>query len=136
MNGKNVKENEFIKLGQYHTLEIELNRPFTVTKEHWDVIYHELLEDISDPMKKADIAALVMQEGLANLCLIKSAMTKTCAKIERNLPKKKQVSILFLVYNTIVSQFAFCRGIKPLKKRWKSFIKTCITPLADTLTSI
>ena len=93
LNGKNVKENEFIKLGQYHTLEIELNRPFTITKECWDVVYREILDDISDPMKKAEIAVLVMQEGLANLCLIKSAMTKTLAKIERTLPKKKQVSL-------------------------------------------
>jgi stalled ribosome rescue protein Dom34 len=29
-----------------------------------------------------------MQDGLANLCLIKEAMTKVVAKIERTLPKK------------------------------------------------
>lgn len=66
------------------------------------MVYRDLLEDISDPMKKADIAALVMQEGLANLCLIKSAMTKTCAKIERNLPKKKQVSLLLFYPYTYI----------------------------------
>lgn len=92
LNGSNIKENEHIKLGQHHTLEIEVNRSFKITKSFWDSIHLELLQDMCDPMKKADIAAVVMQEGLAHLCLIKSAMTKTCAKIEKIIPKKKQVS--------------------------------------------
>lgn len=51
----------------------------------------EVLNDARDPTKKAEIAAVVMQEGLANICLIKSSLTKICAKIERNIPKKKEV---------------------------------------------
>jgi len=104
LNGANVKENEHIKLGQHHTLEIELNRSFKISKQFWDSIHLELLRDMCDPMKKADIAAIVMQEGLAHLCLIKASMTKTCAKIEKTIPKKKQVSVklpkqlLFLIY--------------------------------------
>lgn len=34
-----------------------------------------------------------MQEGLANVCLVTSAMTITRAKIERKIPKKDMVSI-------------------------------------------
>lgn len=83
-------------MGQYHTLEIELRRTFTVGKTSWDPMNLELLKDIANPMKKADIAAIVMQEGLAHLCLVKSAMTKTCARIERSVPKKKQVICQYL----------------------------------------
>lgn len=89
LNGPNVKENEYIRMGQYHTHQIELGRAFTVFKERWDGIHLDLLDDMSDPMKKAEVAAVVMQEGLAHVCLIKSSMTKTCARIEKTMPKKK-----------------------------------------------
>lgn len=103
LKGTNVKENEHLKLGQYHTLELEINRPCQITKEHWDSVHLELLADISDPTRKADIAALVMQEGLANLCLLKAALTKTCANIERSMPKKRQQGNQ--AYDTAVTKF-------------------------------
>ncbi len=92
LKGVNVRQNEFIQMGQYHTLEIELNRPFSIGKSIWDPMNLELLRTIANPMKTAEVAALVMQEGLAHLCLVKSAMTKTCARIEKHMPKKKQVN--------------------------------------------
>lgn len=91
LNGVNVKENEHIKIGQYHTLEIELDRPFFLTKESWDSISLDLLEELSNPLKKAEVAALVMEEGLAVICLVQATMTKTCARIEKGASKKKQV---------------------------------------------
>jgi len=90
LNGINRKESEHIKLGQYHTIEIELHRPVELKKHHWDSVYMEVLDDARDPTKKAEIAAIVMQEGLASICLIKSSLTKVCAKIERTIPKKKE----------------------------------------------
>eukprot|EP01038_Epipyxis_sp_PR26KG_P014837 gene14837-19938_t len=90
INGRNETESEYIQLGQYHTLEIELGRKFQLFKDSWDSVHFELLEEITNPAKKADIAAVVMEEGLAHLCLIKSSMTITCARLERSIPKKKQ----------------------------------------------
>ena len=49
------------------------------------------MEDAGDPTKKAEIAAVVLQEGLASVCLVKSSITKVCAKIERTMPKKSEV---------------------------------------------
>lgn len=89
LNGKNMKENEHIKMGQYHTLEIELHRSLSIEKDNWDPLYLEILDEAIDPTKNADIVAVVMQEGIANLCLVKAAITKNCAKIERTIPKKK-----------------------------------------------
>lgn len=91
VNGINVKENEHIKIGQYHTLEIELARPFLLSKEAWDSISLDLLEELANPLKKAEVAALVMDDGLAQLCLVQATMTKTCARIEKAVSKKKQV---------------------------------------------
>ena len=89
VNGTNMKENPFIKLGQFHTMEIELNRPFDLEKEKWDSVHIELLDDASDATKRAEIAALVMEEGLAELCLIKSSLTKTVGRFSYMVGKKK-----------------------------------------------
>lgn len=68
-------------------------RPFLVIKDNWDSISLEWLNEMSNPMKSADIAVMVMQEGLMNLVLVKSAMTKTIATVTKSIPKKKQVLI-------------------------------------------
>ena len=36
--GQNVEENEHVKLGAYHTLELEPNRALTLHKELWDEV--------------------------------------------------------------------------------------------------
>lgn len=54
-----------------------------------------------------------MQEGLANICLITAAMTITKLKIERSMPKKKTVSILFIhilyIFSTLF--LSYMRGL-------------------------
>lgn len=96
VSGRNVRENEHIRMGQQHTIEVEQGRDFTLTKGHnWDAMRLTLLEDLKEPLKNAEIAALVMQEGLAYLCLLRQSMTKTCAVISRNIPKKKAGNVAF-----------------------------------------
>lgn len=63
VKGKNIEENQYVKLGQYHTLDIELNRKFTLAKEEWDLYALHRLELACDPSKSADLAAVVMDEG-------------------------------------------------------------------------
>lgn len=43
-----------------------------------------------DPTQSADLAAVIMQEGLAYVCLVTSSMTLTRAKIEINIPRKRR----------------------------------------------
>ena len=38
VKGRNIKENQFVKMGAYHTLDLQMNQKFTLTKEHWDSI--------------------------------------------------------------------------------------------------
>ena len=43
-----------------------------------------------DPTQHADLAAVVMQEGLAHVCLITPNMTLLRAKIETTIPRKRK----------------------------------------------
>ncbi|KAF2355782.1 Translation release factor pelota, partial [Trinorchestia longiramus] len=88
VKGRNVQESEFIKMGGYHTLDVEPNRKFSIYKNEWDSITIERIENACDPTKQAELAAITMQEGLAFVCLITSAMTVERSKIDVNIPKK------------------------------------------------
>lgn len=112
VNGRNVEESEYIKvtmlwndierdfdllcnsfqMGQFHTVEVEMNQPVTITKEHWDAVDLARLDDASSAEKKAEVAVIVMQEGLAHVCLVTSVTTITKARIERSIPRKSVVS--------------------------------------------
>ncbi|KAF3323107.1 protein PELOTA 1 isoform X3 [Carex littledalei] len=70
VRGKNLTENEHVKIGQFHTLELELHRPFVISKEIWDSIARDILHQASDPAASADLSVILMQEGLAQLFLI------------------------------------------------------------------
>jgi len=50
------------------------------------------IEQACDPAQKADVAAVVMQEGLANLVLVTPAMTLLRAKVEVTIPRKRKGS--------------------------------------------
>ncbi|KTG44353.1 hypothetical protein cypCar_00006490 [Cyprinus carpio] len=69
-----------LQMGAYHTIELELNRKFTLAKKVWDSVVLDRIEQACDPAQKADVAAVVMQEGLANLVLVTPAMTLLRAK--------------------------------------------------------
>jgi protein pelota len=89
LSGRNVAENKFVKHGQYHTLEVEINRKITVLKPIWDSIFLKRLEEATDITKSADVAAIVMTEGKSHLCLLTNHMTIEKQKIEKSIPKKR-----------------------------------------------
>uniref|UniRef100_K3WRF6 Protein pelota homolog n=1 Tax=Globisporangium ultimum (strain ATCC 200006 / CBS 805.95 / DAOM BR144) TaxID=431595 RepID=K3WRF6_GLOUD len=89
IKGKNIMESQHVRLGAYHTLDLEMNRDFTLFKNCWDVMSLERIETACDIAKKAELAAVVMQTGLAHLCLIKGHMTVIKAKVENSIPKKR-----------------------------------------------
>ncbi len=93
VKGRNREENEHVKLGAYHTIDIEANRKFTLKKKEWDTITLERVEEATDPSKSADVAAVVMQEGLANLVLISGSLTLTRAKIDISVPRKRRAAV-------------------------------------------
>ena len=49
-----------MKAGAYHTLEIEPQRPFEVTKQSWDALDLDRLKQACDPAASADLAAVLI----------------------------------------------------------------------------
>ncbi|XP_052737471.1 protein pelota isoform X1 [Bicyclus anynana] len=90
LKGRNIVENQYVKMGAYHTLDLELNRKFTLQKILWDSVALERVELACDPAASADVAAVVMQEGLAHVCLITPSMTLVRSKIDVNIPRKRK----------------------------------------------
>jgi stalled ribosome rescue protein Dom34 len=60
LKGRNLTECEHIKLGAYHTLELEPQRAFSVAKACWDSLDIERLRSACDPQASADLAALLI----------------------------------------------------------------------------
>jgi protein pelota len=97
VTGQIARENKHTKLGQYHTLDLELHRNFTLEKEvdgkdgeqGWDGIAKEQLEEATNPQKKAEIVAVVMEEGLANICFVTQFQTVLRQKVETGIPRKR-----------------------------------------------
>nr|AAL87190.1 putative pelota [Oryza sativa Japonica Group] len=156
VRGKNITENDHVKIGQFHTVELELKRQFTLTKAHrgvgvmatigtcqlcgdvavalensslvgdiaigdiggghglceglcrlpeerllflllqelWDWLALDTIQQACDPTASADLAVILMQEGLAHLFLIGrsygylNSITVTRARIETSIPRK------------------------------------------------
>ncbi|KAL0918683.1 hypothetical protein M5K25_010706 [Dendrobium thyrsiflorum] len=66
IRGKNVLQNEHVKIGQFHTLEVEPHRPFVLRKDVWDSFSLDILHQACDPAASADLAVVLMQEDPAN----------------------------------------------------------------------
>ncbi|XP_013146335.1 PREDICTED: protein pelota [Papilio polytes] len=90
LKGRNIVENQYVKMGAYHTLDLEQNRKFVLQKVLWDSVALERVDTACDPAATADVAAVVMQEGLAHVCLITPSMTLVRSKIDVTIPRKRK----------------------------------------------
>ncbi|XP_054290265.1 protein pelota [Macrosteles quadrilineatus] len=93
LKGRNIEENQYVKMGAYHTLDLEVNRKFALSKPEWDSIALERIDIACDPTQNADVAAVIMQEGLAHICLITASMTLVRAKIDHVIPRKRKGNV-------------------------------------------
>ncbi|XP_043271725.1 protein pelota [Venturia canescens] len=93
LQGRNVEENKYVKMGAYHTLDVKQNRKVVLRKPIWDSIALERVDTACDPTQNADVAAVVMQEGIAHVCLITSNLTIVRAKIDQVIPRKRKGSV-------------------------------------------
>uniref|UniRef100_A0ACD5TZ41 Uncharacterized protein n=1 Tax=Avena sativa TaxID=4498 RepID=A0ACD5TZ41_AVESA len=101
----NQTRNEYVQIGQYHTLELELKRPFLLRKELWDWPAIDRIEQSCDETAaNADLAVLLMQEGLAHLFLVGRSVTATRACIEVPIPRKHS-SFSPAAYDTAINLF-------------------------------
>ncbi|KAK3494156.1 eRF1 domain 1-domain-containing protein, partial [Neurospora hispaniola] len=90
VSGTVCQENQYVSLGQHHTLDLELNRPFQLWKRSgWDSVSLKMLEEAVAEDTGEAMCAVVMQEGLANICLITEFQTVVKQRVEANIPKKR-----------------------------------------------
>lgn len=97
VSGQIARENKHVKIGQFHTLDLELNRNFTIEKvvegtdggAGWDSVARTQLAEAIDPNKSTEAVAVVMQEGLANICFLTSHQTVLRQRIEVSVPRKR-----------------------------------------------
>lgn len=90
-----MTENEVASLGAQHSLEFEPHRPFSIIKpepDGWDSVASETLRQALSDDKNGALAAVVMQEGLANICLITQFRTVLKTRVESVVPRKRDAA--------------------------------------------
>ncbi|KAJ7929901.1 hypothetical protein B0H13DRAFT_1962408 [Mycena leptocephala] len=84
-----VSRNQHVRLGAYHTLDIEVQRDVRIEKfEGWDSIAISRVEEAIIPGKGAEVAALVCGEGTAAFCLLSQHMTLVTHRLSLPIPRK------------------------------------------------
>lgn len=91
VSGRVASENEHVKMGQHHTLDLELNRKFTLEKaDGWDSVAVDMLKEACDNERRAELWAVVLGEGTANICMITEHQTILRQKVEVSVPRKRK----------------------------------------------
>lgn len=86
--GTVCEENSVVKLNAHHTLDLELHRNLTLSKECWDRFALDRVQIACEPARTAEVGAVVLQEGLAHVCLLTEHMTVNRLRIEQSIPRK------------------------------------------------
>lgn len=94
VSGQIAAETKYTKIGQFHTLDLELQRNFTLEKdaqdgEGWDSVAREQLAEATDQTRGTEAVAVVMHEGLANICFVTQFQTVLRQRIEHTVPRKR-----------------------------------------------
>ena len=96
MSGQIAQETKYAKTGQFHTLDLELGRNFTLEKvgregESWDSVARGIVREACDEGVKGEVWAVVMQEGVANVAVLTGSRTVVRQRVEVGVPRKRGV---------------------------------------------
>ncbi|EJS41923.1 dom34p [Saccharomyces arboricola H-6] len=81
-----------VPVGKYLSFKLDYAYPFTIIKQNFNKYMEELLNEACNVEYKSDTAAIVLQEGIAHICLVTASSTILKQKIEYSLPKKKRTT--------------------------------------------
>ncbi|KAK4224489.1 protein pelota [Podospora fimiseda] len=96
--GQVLNENDYVAVGQHHTITLKYGKDntqptFMLHKpQGWDSVAVQMLREALSDEKPDAMVAVVMQEGLANICLITKARTLIKQRIESSVSKKRSTS--------------------------------------------
>jgi len=89
ISGPVIVENQHVRLGAFHTLDIEPNRDVRIEKtDGWDSVARQRVEEAIVPGRGAEVAAVVCGEGTAAFCLLSQHMTVVPHRISMSIPRK------------------------------------------------
>ncbi|KZT74317.1 hypothetical protein DAEQUDRAFT_761185 [Daedalea quercina L-15889] len=90
VTGQVAQENPHVKMGAFHTLDIEANRDVRIEKDEggWDSVALARVEESCVPGRGAEVAAVVCGEGTAIFCLLSEHMTVVLQRLEVPIPRK------------------------------------------------
>ncbi|KAB5595582.1 hypothetical protein CTheo_1043 [Ceratobasidium theobromae] len=89
ISGRVSAENKHVKMGAFHTLELEAHRNVKIIKEYWDSIALQRVEEAIVPGRGAQVGAIVCGEGTAAVCLLSEHMTVIRQRIDVPVPRKR-----------------------------------------------
>ncbi|KAG8856817.1 Translation factor pelota [Tulasnella sp. 330] len=92
VSGRVSQENQHVKMGAHHTLDLEPNRDIRIVKEDWDSISLGRVQEACVEGRGADVGAIVCGEGNAAICLLSENMTVVRQRIEVPVPRKRMGS--------------------------------------------
>jgi protein pelota len=82
-----------VKLGAFHTLDLEANRDVRIEKlDGWDSVANARVEEAIIPGRGAEVGAVVCGEGVAAFCLLSQHMTLVTHRISVAIPRKSASS--------------------------------------------
>lgn len=81
-----------VPIGKFFSFTVNYTYPFTIIKRDFNKYSQKLLDESSQTDAKADTGAVVLQEGIAHVCLLTNSSTILKQKIEYSLPKKKRAT--------------------------------------------
>ncbi|CAA7259871.1 unnamed protein product [Cyclocybe aegerita] len=110
ISGRVISENAHVKLGAFHTLDVEANRDVRIEKaDGWDSVAVARVEEAIIPGKGAEVGAVVCGEGVAAFCLLSQHMTLITHRISVSIPRKSGGSqhdkALVKFYSTLYDSF-------------------------------
>lgn len=93
VSGVVFAENDHVSRGSHHTLDLEVNRSFAIVKpDGWNSVFKTTLAQALSDDRSGALAAVVMQDGLANICLITQFRTVIKTRVESVVPKKRDTA--------------------------------------------
>lgn len=138
VSGTIENQTPYTAIGQHHTLDLELHRNFTLTKEvadkegeqGWDSVARAQLAEALSPQKKTEAVAVVMQEGLANICLVTPHQTIFRRKVEMVVKKQNPTT----KYRKSVKKGA--AHDKGLDRFFRTVLDTLLRQVQDVLENV
>ena len=94
VSGVNVAENDYVKMGAHHTLEVGVRTKVTVTKGAWATHQREAVKRAADAAATAELVALLMDadRGEARLYVLTESLVKSAAAVDVAMPKNTKAA--------------------------------------------